>query len=290
MADVLVTGSTGFVGSVLSDALESDGHRVYRLSRGAAAGPHTIQADITKPIQIGDLSFDCVFHLASLTPLVRDTASLREVNVSGSLNLFEAVRNKTKAFVYASGLGVYGKVGGPISEATPYNPDTEFARIRLEAHRQLEKKCESAQIPFSAVMFGDIYGPGGWFDNMVVRRMRAGTMMIPGGGKYQKAFLHVDDAAGILAAVWNSGLARPAYVAASPQSVTFREFVWYAADLLGVRRPRGAPAFAARLALGKDLIKLLCTPTTVSVDGISEMYDMRYPDYTAGLDATIPLL
>ena len=236
------------------------------------------------------MSYDCVFHLASLTPMVRDADVLRSVNVEGARNLFEAVKDRTGAFVYASGLGVYGNVDGTISESTPYQPDTEFAQIRREAHQLLEDGCRGAGIRFSAVMFGDVYGPGGWFRDMLVRRIRTGTMMLPAGGRYRKAFLHVEDAAGIMSAVWGAGLERPAYVAASPQSVTFREFVWHTADALGVRRPRGVPAFAARLALGKDLTKLLCTPTAVSGEAVSEIYHLKYADYRSGLDSSISAL
>ena len=290
MGDVLVTGSTGFVGGVLAGVLESRGHRVYRLQRGAAE-PGAIPADITKPpVPVGDGPYDCVFHLASLTPLVRDKAVLRRVNVEGAQNLFEAIRDRTGALVYVSGLGVYGRVDGIITESTPYNPDTEFARLRYEAHRYMEEGCRSAGIQFSAVMLGDVYGPGGWLRDMVVKRLRAGTMMIPGGGRYNKAFLHVEDAAGVMAAVLDSGLERSAYVAASPQNVTFREFVWYVADALGVRRPRGVPAFAARLALGKDMTRLLCTPTAVSGESVSGIYQLKHPDYRKGLDHTISAL
>ena len=290
MGDALVTGAAGFIGGHLAGALESGGHRVHRLQR-RGGGPDTIRADLTKPpVDAGDGPYDCVFHLASLTPLTRDAAALRSVNLDGARNLLEAVRDRTGALVYASGLGVYGNAGGVITESTPYSPDTEFARLRYEAHRYLEEECRSAGIRFSAVMFGDVYGPGGWLRDMVIKRLRTGTMMIPGGGRYSKAFLHVEDAAGIMAAVWDSGLERPAYVAASPQGVTFREFVWHLADALGVRRPRGVPAFAARLALGKDMTKLLCTPTAVSGEAVSEIYGLKYPDYREGLDRTVSAL
>ncbi|MCE2508824.1 MAG: NAD(P)-dependent oxidoreductase [Nitrosopumilaceae archaeon] len=291
MGDVLVVGSAGFIGSVLVRTLESRGHRVHGLQRGGADGPGVILGDITKPpVPVGDVSYDCVFHLASLTPMVRDAGVLRSVNVEGARNLFEAVRDRTDAFVYASGLGAYGSVDGVISESTPYRPDTEFAQIRQEAHQYLEDGCRGAGIRFSAVMFGDVYGPGGWFRDMLVKRIRAGTMMLPAGGRYRKAFLHVEDAAGIMSAVLNAGLERPAYVAASPQSVTFREFVWHTADALGVRRPRGVPAFAARLVLGKDLTKLLCTPTAVSGEAVSEIYQLKHADYGSGLDSSISAL
>ena len=290
MGDALVTGAAGFIGGHLAGALESGGHRVHRLQR-RGGGPDTIRADLTKPpVDAGDGPYDCVFHLASLTPLTRDAAALRSVNLDGARNLLEAVRDRTGALVYASGLGVYGNAGGVITESTPYSPDTEFARLRYEAHRYLEEECRSAGIRCSAVMFGDVYGPGGWLRDMVIKRLRTGTMMIPGGGRYSKAFLHVEDAAGIMAAVWDSGLERPAYVAASPQGVTFREFVWHLADALGVRRPRGVPAFAARLALGKDMTKLLCTPTAVSGEAVSEIYRLKYPDYREGLDRTVSAL
>lgn len=284
MGTLLVTGATGFVGSHLVRELGSRGHDVYKLQREVAGSDsRVIQGDITKSLQInGD--FDCVYHLASLTPLERNQKKLYQTNVEGTRHLMDAISNRTKNVVYVSGLGIYGQPGGIIDEYTPYGPNTKFARMRLEAQQHMKRQCADMQIGFAVAALGDVYGPGGWFRNLLVQRIRNGTMMLPGGGRYRKAFVSVYDVAGSLAAIYESGMKRTSYVIASPEQVRFRTFCDYVADALGVRRPRGAPAFMARVALGADLTKLLCTDTVVSNDVISEIYQFKYPDFRSGVD------
>ena len=292
MGRVLVTGSSGFIGGHLVEALAGKGHQVYRLERRAGAdSAGVIRGDLTDAtLSVGDQTFECVFHLASMTPLERNSEKLRRVNLEGTRRLFESVREKTDSLVYVSGLGVFGAAGGRIDESTPYNPDTGFARMRLEAQQYLERACGEAGIKLATVFFGDVYGPGGWFENLVVKRLVEGSLRMPGGGKYRKAFLSVDDAAGSLAAIYETGLGYDAYVVADPQEVTFKEFVAYAADQLGVKRPGGVPAFAARMALGGDLVRLLCTPASVSNGRISEVYKFRYGGFRKGVEAAIGAL
>lgn len=289
MGSVLVTGSSGFIGGRLVETLAGKGHRVHGLERRARAdSAGVIPGDLTDAsLSVGDSAFECVFHLASMTPLERNSGKLRQVNLDGTKRLFEAVRGKTRSIIYVSGLGVFGAADGVIDESTPYNPDTGFARMRLEAQRYLELECQEVGIKLSTVFFGDVYGPGGWFEEMMVKRLLAGSFRMPGGGRYRKAFLSVDDAAGSLAAVYETGLQHNAYVVADPEEVTFEEFAGYVADELGVKRPSGVPAFAAKMALGGDLVRLLCTPISVSNKLISGVYKFRYAGFREGVESAI---
>ncbi len=292
MKRLLITGSSGFIGHNLTQKCQQAGYDTYGLERRASNLPNIIHGDLTDPsLSVGEHTFDCVFHLGSATPLERDTKRLHQVNVDGTKNLWNAISDKTKSVIYVSGLGIYGNVKGAISESTPYNPDTEFARMRLESHAYLQEQCKNSGIKFSAAILGDVYGPGGWFKNIIVDKLQNNNpFLMPGGGKYQKAFLSVDDAAGSILSIYESGLQLPLYVVASPEQVTFREFLEYAARLLNVGRPRSIPKFAAKMALGPDLVKLLCTPTSVSNDAISEIYEFAHPQFQDGLTDTIQKL
>lgn len=289
MKKLLVTGSSGFIGSNLVQKCRQVGYDTYGLERRKSDVPNIIHGNLTdSSLSVGDHKFDCVFHLGSVTPLERDVKKIRAVNVDGVKNLWNSISDKTKSVVYVSGLGIYGNVGRTIDESTPYNPDTKFARMRLESHQYLEEQCMSAGIKFSAAVLGDVYGPGGWFKNIIVDKLQKGNaFLMPGGGKYQKAFLSVDDAAGSILSVYENGLQRPLYVVASPEQVTFREFLEYAAKLLEVGRPRAIPTFAAKMALGSDLVKLLCTPTSASNNAISEIYEFVHAQFQDGLTDTI---
>ena len=165
---VLVTGATGFIGSRLVETLINKGYDVTSLVRNGKKGnskSRIIYGDLTDDkIDFKDSEFDCVFHLASHTPLEKNKKILEKVNLQGTKKLFEEIKDKTNSIIYISGLGVYGETGDKIiDEKQEYNPNTNFVKIRLDAEKYLKDNSSNNKIDFAVVHFGDVYGPNGWF-------------------------------------------------------------------------------------------------------------------------------
>ena len=140
---ILVTGATGFIGSRLVNSLIDKGYNVTSLIRKGKKGnlkSNIIYGDITdERIDFKDLEFDCVFHLASHTPLEKNKKILEKVNLEGTKKLFKEIKSITKSIIYISGLGVYGETGETvIDESQKYNPNTNFVKIRLDAEKYLK--------------------------------------------------------------------------------------------------------------------------------------------------------
>ena len=295
MESVLVTGATGFIGSRLIQSLKEKNYNITSLVR---PGKHTkietdeVVGDLTDSnLEFGEKSFDCVFHLASHTPLEKNVKILEKVNLEGTKNLFKAIQDKTKSIIYISGLGVYGNPGNnPIDESNPYNPDTNFVKIRLEAQKFLEEKCKEKGINFAVVHFGDVYGAEGWFYEMLIKRLQNKSFRLPGGGKYFKGFVNVDDAVGSTIAVYENKGFGESYIVADSMPVTFKEFVNFTADQIDAKHPGNVPNFLAKAALGSDLIKLLTTSMKASNQKISKIYQFRYPSFKEGVPAVISQL
>ena len=288
---VLVTGAGGFIGSRLAKKMISEGHEVYGVIHDKPSqteGIQIINADLTKnDFVIPDVKFDIVFHLAAATPLVKDKKKQKRINYEGTVNLFEKIKDKTDFVIYASGLGVFGNTNEVVTEQSLIQPDTDFVKIRLEAQRFLEKSCKENNIGLSVCYFGDVYGDASWFTEMIVKRLKNGTFKIPGKGDYDKCFIHVDDAVGILVSIIKNNLKDQSYVCADSTSVTFKEFVNYTADKIGTKHPGGVPMFLAKGVLGGDLVKLLTTPMKISNQKVSKIYNFVYPSYKEGINSIL---
>ena len=289
---VLVTGATGFIGSRLVNSLVEKQYNVSSLIRKGKIGhvkSKNMICDLTdSKLVIPDSEFDCVFHLASHTPLEKNKKVLEKVNLWGTKNLFNHIKDKTKAITYISGLGVYGETQDTIvDESFPYNPNTDFVKIRLEAQKFLEKNCKEIGINFTVIHFGDVYGSGGWFYEVLVKRLLKNTFRLPKGGDYYKAFVHVDDAVGSMISILEKNLTNETYIVSDPTSVKFKEFVDFTADSIGATHPGTIPMFVAKAILGEDLIKLLTTSMKVSNKKISQIYEFKFPSYQHGIQNAI---
>ena len=289
---VLVTGATGFIGSRLVETLINKGYDVTSLVRNGKEGnskSRIIYGDLTEDkIDFKDSKFDCVFHLASHTPLEKNKKILEKVNLQGTKKLFEEIKDKTNSIIYISGLGVYGETGDKIiDEKQEYNPNTNFVKIRLDAEKYLKDSSSNNKIDFAVVHFGDVYGSNGWFYEMLVKRLQNKTFKMPGGGDYYKGFVHVDDAVGSMIAVFEEKSFGESFIVADSQPATFKEFSNFTADQIDAKHPGSVPTFLAKAVLGGDLIKLLTTSMKVSNEKISKIYKFKYSNYRDGITQVI---
>jgi len=285
---VLVTGATGFIGSRLVEELINKGYDVTSLIRKGKEGnskSNIIYGDLTdEKIDFKDLKFDCVFHLASHTPLEKNKKILEKVNLEGTKKLFKEIKLITKSIIYISGLGVYGETGESIiDESQKYNPNTSFVKIRLDAEKYLKDNSIEHKIDFAVVHFGDVYGPNGWFYEMLVKRLKKNTFRMPKGGNYYKGFVHVEDAVGSMIAILEKQAFGESFIIADSMPVSFKEFSNFTADQINAKHPGSVPVFLAKAVLGSDLIKLLTTSMKVSNKKILEIYDFKYPNYKDGI-------
>jgi nucleoside-diphosphate-sugar epimerase len=170
---VLLTGSDGYIGSVLAPALVEKGHDVvgvdcgfYRdgwLFNDMRPRPLTLSKDIRK-ITAKDLEgFDAIVHLAELSndPLgEHDPAITYDINHGGSINLATACKAAgVPRFVYASSCSVYGAAadGSPRDETSETHALTAYAKCKLLVERDVGAMADSGFSPVflrNATAFG----------------------------------------------------------------------------------------------------------------------------------------
>jgi len=286
---ILVTGGTGFIGTRLVQRLVGDGRDVTALIRsGKSAATKSVIGDLTYPDFDFDESYEVVYHLASLWPGEKDRRLQKKVNFDGTVNLFSKLKDKARSFVYVSGLGVFGDTRDKvIDESTELRPNTEYAKIRLEAQKFLEENCLQYGIPFTVAYLGDVYGDGGWFKSMMVERLRRNSFRILGSGKYYRSFVHVDDVVSALVAIGEKNQTSQSFVITDSNPAMFSDFVDFTCSKLGLATPGAIPAFLAKAALGSDFVTLLTTSTRASNTKISGICNFKYKSYREGIGAAL---
>jgi nucleoside-diphosphate-sugar epimerase len=289
---VLVTGATGFIGTKLVNKLIGRGDEVTALVRTGQIPNHRVKVvtgDLTYPdFDFIDDQYDVVYHLAAAWPGEKDKKLQRKINYDGAVNLFSKIKDKTKFFVYVSGLGAFGDQKGiTIDENASLNPNTDYAKIRLEAQKYLEDNCKQNGIPFSIAYLGDVYGDGGWFKSMMIERLKKGSFKIPGSGKYYRSFVHVDDVASALVSIAEKNQTNQSFVVTDSNPVVFSEFVSFVCSKLGVKTPGTIPTFLAKTILGSDFVTLLTTSVKASNSKISKICNLAYPSYQEGVSSVV---
>jgi len=152
---VLVTGTHGYIGSLLGPLLVREGLDVTGLDSGfyqdgwlytvpaeRPIAPVTWYRDL-RTITATDLKgFDALVHLAELSndPLGEANPEVTyEINHRGSVALATAAREAgLSRFVYASSCSVYGVGdGGFMTEQSPVNPQTAYAHCKVRVERDV---------------------------------------------------------------------------------------------------------------------------------------------------------
>lgn len=133
---VLVTGNVGFVGKYLCKLLQDEGHEVYGFDIKNGGDIRDYEAVRTT---IDDIRPQMIFHLAAQAYVPEsflDPWRAIDTNVTGSLNIFEAVRRlgiKTRIMVVGTSeeYGDSADSKPPITELTKAEPLSPYAISKL---------------------------------------------------------------------------------------------------------------------------------------------------------------
>lgn len=169
----LVSGGSGFVGSVLINELRRSGNRVIEIGR-RSSGRHLDQFFPIKNFS-ADTSFkdalvgcEVILHLAARVHVIHEHAAdaLREfleVNLHGTTNLArQAAAAGVKRFVYVSSIKVNGEYTAeqPFTESDYPNPQDPYAVSKWQAEQALHEVSRETGMEVVIVRPPLVYGPG----------------------------------------------------------------------------------------------------------------------------------
>jgi len=288
---ILVTGSSGLIGSALIPFLTTGGHSVTRLARRASSRKAGQEPIVHWDPVLGTIDHDgleghdAVVHLAGKNIASgrwneRQKKAIRDSRLHGTRMVCDALlklRQPPKTLVCASAIGFYGDRGDEIlDEKSP-----ACAGFLAEVCRDWEAATESVRTRSIRVVnlrFGMVLSPAGGALAKMLLPFKLGLGGIIGSGRQYWSWVEIDDVVGAIHhALITDHLSGPVN-AVSPNPSTNREFTKTLGHVL--RRPTvfPMPAFAARLALGQMADELLLASAHVVPRRLEETgYAFRYP-------------
>ena len=292
---VAITGSTGLVGSEVVTVLSAAGHEVVRLVRRAPApGEKAVRWDpVRREVDAAGLEgFDAVIHLAGenvgagrWTPARK--AAIRDSRVNGTRLLCDALAGLArppKTLLCASAVGYYGDRGEEtLAEESP--PGTGYL---AEVCREWEAASAPAArkgIRVVALRFGMVLSAKGGALARMLPLFRAGLGGVIGGGRQYVGWVALDDLPHIILHALQRGDLSGPVNAVAPRPVTNREFTEALGKALSRPTPLPVPAFALRLAVGREMADaLLLAGARVVPRRLEETgYRFRFPELPAAL-------
>jgi nucleoside-diphosphate-sugar epimerase len=257
---VLVTGASGFVGRSCCAELRSRGHEAVALVRRPGSQPDGTEA-VVGDIAAGNGGLseavasarpDCVIHLAAEIASQRDEAKIRATNVEGTRRLIDAAEAAGRPkFVFCSTV-VTGEAHGELLEPDgPLPVETPYGRSKQEGERMLRE----SGLPHAIVRPSHVYGPGGWYEQEFVNRLRMpGRFAVVGRGDNWWDVLRVEDVASALVSAAERAPEGAVYHAVDEEPIRYYDFIALTAKALGVGPPRRIPAPLARLFAGRHAV------------------------------------
>lgn len=284
---VVITGSSGLIGTALRRALEGAGHEVRALRRGAAAdGGHY---DVATGWVASDAlaGADAVVHLAGAsigtarwTPERR--AELRRSRIASTRLLVEAIAaldRRPGVLMVASAIGYYGDTGdGVVDESAPLGGGFLAELVRdweAEARRAEAYGVRVVSPRFGIVLSND----GGALPQMALPfKLGAGGPI--GNGRQWMSWVSLADAIGALQLLLQDERASGPVNIVAPEATTNREFAHALGKVLHRPAFAPAPAFALRLVLGSGRAnELLLASQRVAPKRLNELgYVFQHAD------------
>ena len=245
---VLLSGSSGLIGSALVRRLEAGGHRVARLVRSREAtgdGAHFWDPDNGVLDDAALREADAVVHLAGETVAGRwsdeKKRRIRDSRIKGTRLLSEAIasmEDRPQIFVCASAVGIYGDRGD--EELTEDSArGTGFLADVVVEWEAATKPATAAGVRVVNIRSGQVLSPDGGVLAELLRPFRLGLGGPLGGGSHYMSWISIDDEVrAIEHALVTQDLSGPVNLVA-PHPVTNREFAKTLGRVLG--RPAVLP-------------------------------------------------
>ncbi len=298
---ILVTGSSGFVGSALVRSLAETNHVVRGASRsrtGIADLPGVqwmelpdLEGNVDWAPLLADI--DVVIHLAAIAQRGRvDDARFSRTNRQATASLVRAcLQHAAKRVIFMSSIGAQAGSAADhlVTEKDEPRPITAYDRAKLAA----EEEIRSSGLAFTILRPVIVYGPGAKGNVALLNRITASPLPLPFGAfNNRRSLLSIDNLVqALMTCLNNPETINRTFIVCDPEPITLAEIITTLREAGG--RPRNlfaVPPSAVRALLitvgrrllwdriGRDLVassadlqKLGWHPRVATTDGLRAM-------------------
>ena len=300
-ATALVTGGTSFIGSHLVDALVEKGHRVYVIDDLSTSNldylnpdAEFIELDVCDPGLsdiVAKIAPSSIYHLAaqgSVSVSAKDPCLDVKINVNGSLNLLEAVRQlaHNPRFIYFStGGAIYGDLeisSLPASESMTLAPLSPYGASKLAVENYLRVYGHLYSVNYGIVRPANVYGPrqnphgeAGVIAIFTQAMLEGRQVTIFGDGNDERDYIYISDFIDSVLTIADSNLNGP-YNIGSGRGRSVNEIHRLLCDIVPTDRPAqyGPPRAGdiSKISLDSSAAErdLGWSPTTSFVNGLTK--------------------
>ena len=158
MQKILVTGSNGFIGGYILNALSNMGYMAFGCGRGENKNinfPY-LKADLSSGAINININFDFIIHAAARSPKAPFNKYFAD-NVIGTQNIIEfATRNNVKKIIYLSAVSAFGDIKEVLTESSPRNNPGDYGLTKYIA----EKLIYSSGLNYDVYILPGVIGKG----------------------------------------------------------------------------------------------------------------------------------
>lgn len=234
--------------------------------------------DLDRPETLAALqSADAVLHCAP--PPGTGVADTRTTHLLAAL---AKGRILPARIVYVSTSGVYGDCGGArVDESRAVRPQTDRARRRVDAERQLALWCSERGVHLVILRAPGIYAA----DRLPLERLRVGTPVLRAEDDVYTNHIHADDLAAIVVRALEEGGPAGTYNASDDSEIRMGDWFDLVAERAGLPRPPRIARAEAPGRIAPDALSFMSESRRLANRRMKEALGvrLRYPTVFEGV-------
>lgn len=298
---IVISGSSGLIGSALIDSLHADGHTILRLVRSGSKPVLDVTSKMIRwepPFGSIDLAAmegaDALISLGGASVAGGRWTSerkqiLRRSRVEATRHLVASLaelKRKPSVFISASAVGYYGDRSDEILTETS-QPGNDFLAQLCRDWEAEAAKAEHEGIRTVMLRFGIVLAAHGGALKKMLRPFRLGVGGRLGNGRQWMSWIALDDVVATIRYALIKDSPRGPINTVAPNAVTNAEFTSVLAGVLHRPALFPAPRVALKLALGEMADGLLASQR-VSPGKLTELgYTFRHPQLKEALESVL---